>query len=109
MRTSIQYCQEKLGQAGPYFTHFAACPEVVNLYDSGEVLQVTIEECEVCSGCYWSWWDEEKQTFQFTCYWRGGVEMCFPYGTAIEEQRGRGKLLPVRVTPTRGTYENQIL
>lgn len=25
------------------------------------------------------------------------VEMCFPYGTKIEEQQGRGQLLPVIV------------
>ena len=45
----------------------------------------------------WAWWDTKDKEFQFVFAFRGAVEMCFPYGTKIEEELGRGKLLAVTV------------
>jgi len=49
------------------------------------------------NGAYWGWWDAEKE--HFTMIWpsRVQVEICFPYGSAAEERRGRGKLVQLKV------------
>ena len=102
MKSSVQYCQQyesrhPLGVL--YFTHFMPDPHVTRLYDDEKpVFKALVEECEEAPDCYWSWWEEKDQEFQFTAYWKGAVEMCFPYGTKVEEDRGNGRLLPVKVT-----------
>lgn len=46
---------------------------------------------------YWGWWDNEDKEFQFIYYGKFLVEMCFPYGCKVEEEAGKGKLMPVHV------------
>ncbi len=48
-------------------------------------------------GEYWTWHDLEKNTYNFTNNHEMGVEICFPYGSAIETKFGRGKIIRVRV------------
>ena len=54
-------------------------------------------------GSYWGWWSngdssrDSPPRFNHVYYHRDLVEMCFPYGTAAEEGRGRGALVPVRL------------
>lgn len=48
-------------------------------------------------GSFWSWWNAEKSRHDFTWSHRDGVEICFPYGSKAEEDRGRGKVVRVRV------------
>ena len=51
------------------------------------------------AGDYWTWWDSEKDDFHFTAFAKMAVEICFPYGSKAEEDRGRGKLIRCRVEP----------
>ena len=46
---------------------------------------------------YWGWWDAEDK--KFTLIWPKHflLEMCFPYGTKAEEERGKGKIYRVNV------------
>ena len=62
------------------------------------IFKVLVEETQETPDCYWAWWDEHDLEFQFIGYWKGAVEICFPYGTKVEEAAGKGKLLPVKVT-----------
>jgi hypothetical protein len=58
-------------------------------------------------GCYWSWkrlLDNQLKPqplpvpeFHFTCSHIHGVEISFAYGSKVEEARGHGKLVPVRM------------
>lgn len=48
-------------------------------------------------GTYWTWWDAKDNEFNFTAWFKQAVEICFPYGSKIEEQQGRGKMIRCRV------------
>jgi len=50
---------------------------------------------------YWAWWNNQENEFEFVYGHRDLVNMCFPYGTTIEEKQGRGHLLPVIVEEIR--------
>lgn len=85
--------------AGGYWRNFMAHPEVTRLYDDKaevfavEVIELPAEE----PGCYWGWWDSQDRAFCHVYHGRALVEMCFTYGARGEEERGRGKVLPVRL------------
>lgn len=49
------------------------------------------------TGAYWAWHDFEKDTYNYTNHNEMGVEICFPYGSAIEVKLCRGKIIRVRV------------
>lgn len=50
---------------------------------------------------YWAWWNNQENGFEFVYGHHSLVNMCFPYGAAIEEKHGRGHLLPVIVEEIR--------
>lgn len=99
MRSDL-FCQvmERHDQ-GTYFSHFMANAEVTRLYDAKrKVYAAIVEMTEETPDCYWGWWNKERQCFTHIYPWKGGVEMCFPYGTKPEAERGKGCLLPVKIT-----------
>lgn len=49
------------------------------------------------AGDYFTWWDSEKDTFNFTAPAEVLVEVCFAYGSKAEEERGRGRLIRCRI------------
>lgn len=49
------------------------------------------------AGSHWSWWDAERKSHSMIFGSRVLVEICFPYGSRAEEERGRGKVVRVRV------------
>ena len=53
---------------------------------------------------YWAWWNNEEQKFHHVYYFKGMVQMCFPYDLAIYEEKGEGKRTPVIATIIE-TYE----
>jgi len=61
------------------------------------ILEVVVEEGTDTPDSYWGWWDSERQAFNIVFARKLLVEICFPYGSKAEEDRGRGKLLPVNV------------
>ncbi len=54
---------------------------------------------------YYAWWDNKEERFCMIFPHRQAVEICFPYGSKAEEERGRGHVLNVSVTqlPTEET------
>lgn len=41
---------------------------------------------------YWGWFDNETQDYQMIWPNKMLTEMCFPYGSKVEEENGRGKM-----------------
>ncbi len=87
------------------FEHFAYHPDVVAMYGSGNIVKVRVSlEKNPTKNSYWAWYHHkelpyhEKDEFGLIIYaWRQAVEMCFPYGTKIEEEHGRGKIVRVKI------------
>lgn len=48
----------------------------------------------------WAWWYNKAETFRYVYDSKKKVEMCFPYGSTVEEDKGNGKLLEIIVMPT---------
>lgn len=99
-RRSILHCQiAPHHKEGSYYTHFMANPNVVQLHDeTSAVYQAEVEQCEDSPGVYWGWWENQKQAFTMVYRTRSILNMCFPYGFDIEEKKGRGHAVPVKVT-----------
>ena len=107
-RSSVMYCHRSGSgriAAGFYWKDFCHDPRVCALYDRrAEVYEVMVEEGPDEPDSYWGWWSagdpsrDIRPRFNHVYYHRDLVEMCFPYGTAAEAERGRGILVPVRVT-----------
>ena len=100
LKRSNMWCQVMTGHTGDdYLSHFAPHSEVAQMYSPKEpVYAAVVEEAPEAEGCYWAWWDNKDQRFTHVYHWRGAVEMCFPYGPEVEEKRGRGKVMSVKVT-----------
>lgn len=66
--------------------------------DKSKVYHVSLEEDP--DGDYWAWLDlKDKQKPEITMVfpYRESVEICFPYGTKVEEQRGYGRVIRCKV------------
>jgi len=85
---------------GTYLTYFFPSPLGVKMCMDDRrpfpVFEVVVTEGVDPEG-YWGWWDSERQMFNIVFFKKLLVEVCFPYGSKAEEDRGRGKLLPVNV------------
>jgi hypothetical protein len=98
MRATICYATED----GRGFKSFMYGPYVAALFSlrEDEVFQVRVRDLkEGETSAYWAWWSTEKQSFIPGMIWphEGGVEMCFPYGTAIMTKEGKGEKVNVFV------------
>jgi hypothetical protein len=95
------YCVEQPlhGGRGTWYAHFYPHPGLTAscVGKEARVLEAVVSEGEEQEGCYWAWWDSHGQRFMFVYPRRFLVEMCFPYGPRVEEQKDRGRLLPVDV------------
>jgi hypothetical protein len=96
------YCEKMLNFANkPFLTHFYPSAMQVRMCRSAGVLQeilpVVVSEGPETPDCYWGWWDEEQKRFSIVYWRRMQVEICFTYGYKIEEEQGKGKLVPVIV------------
>jgi hypothetical protein len=58
---------------------------------------VLIEVTQDDNGTYWTWYDYTRDCFNFTASFKQAVEICFPYGSKVEEENGKGKLISVSV------------
>ncbi len=69
-----------------------------SLYDSvAPIHKVKITEDLSGKSQYWAWFENEKQDYEMVWPKKLLAEMCFPYGSKIEEDRGRGKLTCVNI------------
>ena len=88
------------------FWHDATDPRMfdIGIYGSGcGVSKVQVTECAAEGAKYWAWWEQYKvydaKDAHFCMIWpsKALVEMCFAYGSKVEEEHGRGKLCPVDI------------
>jgi hypothetical protein len=98
MRSTVCYATED----GRGFKSFMYGPFVASLFGlkQDEVFRVVVrdlKEGEVSK--YWAWWNSERKEFIPGMIWPhpSGVEMCFPYGTAIMTKEGKGEKVNVFV------------
>ena len=104
MKETILYCG-KLG-SGDFF-HFYAHPDLVRMCGYDEVFKTCVTEAGVVEdvhaemkdmwGGYYAWWDEERREFQFIAPHLHAVEICFPYGSKAEVEKGAGNVYRVKV------------
>lgn len=89
--------------AGMRFRHFYPHPMGVSMCgaDMSKVYRVRVEHDDNVSvrDRYWGWWDFKDGRWTLVYGSQIQLQVCFTYGHAIEEKSGRGRLLPVKVTP----------
>lgn len=95
-RSTIGYAMNKdpLDQPAKW-NHFYSARWITATCGSGTV--ACVEICEDPDGTHYAWWDNDSQRFHYLWWDKMFVEMCFPYGTKAEEERGRGQLCRVSV------------
>jgi hypothetical protein len=103
MRQTILYCCKRPpDNNGVVYHHFADSAFVARLYDGeSPIVRVRVREArEGEEPTHWGWWDNEQEKFAAPMTWgaRFLVNMCFAYGSKVEEEHGRGHVLPVVVT-----------
>ncbi len=102
-KSTIMYCCDiEKHTGGTILFHFYHHPKAVKMCqdsrDPHPVFKVEVTEGTDAPGSYWGWWNSEDNSFHFVFPSRLQVDMCFPYGAKAEEERGRGKMMPVNVT-----------
>jgi hypothetical protein len=102
-KPTLMYCELTTNHKGqPYMQFFFQSKLQVRMCVGdpkvGKYLQVEITKGDhnIPDG-YWGWWNIETQRFEMVFASKVQVEVCFPYGSKAEEDRGRGKLLPLNV------------
>jgi hypothetical protein len=83
---------------GDIWIHLYSNRRVVELIcNKKDVKQLLVKEDE--KGKYWAWWDMESDPNEFCFVWQAEIllNMCFPYGPEVEEERGKGKKMRVSV------------
>jgi hypothetical protein len=88
-------------RGGTYLTHFFQSKLGVKMCMDDRrpfpVFEVVVSEGTDTPDSYWGWWDSGRQAFNIVFARKLLVEVCFPYGSKAEEDRGRGKLMPVNI------------
>lgn len=101
MRTSKGYAINKAPSGQPeQWCHLFPRRETTAMCGHGEIAR--IEVVEDSEGTHYAFWENERERWLYLWYDRGLTEMCFPYGSKAEEQRGRGQLCSVRIVRLEG-------
>jgi hypothetical protein len=101
-RRTRMWCQKYRSRTGDGwdYRHFSMNPIGCKLSDPDvDPIRVDVQECIESPECYWSWW-EFGDTDRFTTMTyshRLILEVCFPYGSQAEMDRGSGLVLPVQI------------
>ena len=100
MKQTVMYCHQGTDHKGkPWLQDFypnAFCVRICGHKEN--ILKVeVVEDDSGKTDSYWGWWDAEKEKFQFVYAAKMLLNMCFAYGMKAEEDRGRGKGMPVRI------------
>lgn len=81
---------------GTYLSGFAHSERIAKLYFDKPVERVVVRDLhEGETSTYWAWWDAQEKRFDFVYTSRSLVEMCFPYGSKVEVERGNGEIVNV--------------
>jgi len=90
--------EDHLGQTR--FRHFFPSLMQLRMCSADEA---RLYEVEIAAGThsdpggYWGWWENEGRRWAWVFGSKVQCEVCFPYGSKAEEERGRGWMLPVDV------------
>ena len=70
-----------------------------SLYDSVSPMhKVKVEEDFTGKNEYYGWFDNSTQDYRMIWCKKQLVEICFPYGYKIEEEKGKGRLVPLKIS-----------
>jgi hypothetical protein len=69
---------------------------------SEPIVKVDVHEVAEDSpdGTHWGWLDSDDRDPTMIYPHRGMLEMCFPYGSKVEIERGKGRVVRLAVTET---------
>jgi hypothetical protein len=98
-RSTVMYAtQLPRHNGGTYLSGFAHSEPLAKLFFGKPVEQVVVRDLhEGEASEYWAWWDARNGRFDYVFLSRWGVEMCFPYGTRIESEKGNGEVVNVTI------------
>lgn len=92
------------GRNGTHFYDFYSNAFCVWLHEPDEVFRVRVTEDPERDRAkpegYWGWWSLERgdaNTFAYVYPHQTLLNMVFPYGPKVEEERGHGIRVPVKV------------
>ena len=83
----------------PYLDHFFPTRYQVQMCSDSPQDIVRVLVTPDPAGSYWAWYDYDEG-IAFVYFSRVLLETIFPYGSKVEEDRGRGKVIRVRVDET---------
>jgi len=78
------------------FNHFENSLEILQLsvYGNHPCFEVKVREVKKDEeSLYWAWKDFKEKKYRHIFPTKNQVEMCFPYGSKIKEEKGEGKLV----------------
>jgi hypothetical protein len=103
MKTTSGYMILKDGK----YYHLFPVQQVSELCDKSAQVD-NVEVVENPNGDYWSFWDNETGRFENAHYHKGGVNICYPYGTSALEKLGKGQLMKVSIVKVETVKEERI-
>lgn len=88
------------GNSHSYFSHPMPSKGMAKLYASAGEALVEVEVREDPAGTYFGWIDAGPESGVPSMIWpsRFQLEMCFPYGTKVEVEHGKGRVVQLSVT-----------
>ena len=95
----MMYCHEQTGKNGIRFNDFYPHTVGVKMCGSGEIFKVLVAEEPMANDkdTYWGWWNLKESRFVFVYPHQMLLYMCFAYGPEVEEEKGEGIRLPVKI------------
>lgn len=65
--------------------------------ENNPIHEVMVTEDLTNTSQYYAWFNNEKKDFEYIWGSELQTKMCFPYGTKVEEELGRGRLTRVNI------------
>ena len=78
-----------------FYSHPTGCKMCFDPKEANEVVPVRVTLSP--TGDFFGWWSAEEKRFSMIYPHRMAVEVCFAYGSAVEEERGRGRVCQLAV------------
>lgn len=97
--SQVFYCHKLKSDrfpAGFWYAHLFTHKQAVGMCGSEPIIRVSVEEDQ--KGDYFGWEYSDKKNFSMIYPSIKLVEICFPYGTKAEEEKGRGRVVKLKIT-----------
>ena len=94
LRQTTLFCEKRKG----IYEHFFGCRQAVGMcgVEPADIISVTVIE-EHKKSTHFGWWDNKDKKFCMIFRSKLQVEVCFPYGYKVCEEKGEGQLCGLRV------------